>query len=131
MAIIEEAIRTMLTTGSTLSAAGVPDERVTHGYRLQESALPAVTFEVQAAMYGELPYIRTATVVFTVIDETTIGAGNLVATLKGRFVDGTYESIKISGIVVNDETLNPPAIGMGDEQEPAMATINTTIYWSL
>jgi len=130
MAIIEEAIRTMLTTGSTLSSAGVPDERVTHGYRLQESALPAVTFEVQAVMTAELSDTYSATAVFTVVAETTIDAGTLVSTVKSRLVAGTFNTIDIHAVIVNDETLNPPAIGMGDEQEPAMATINTTIYWS-
>ena len=43
---IEQAVRTMLTAGSTISL--VPDARVTHGYRLQDPALPAITFEVRS-----------------------------------------------------------------------------------
>ena len=42
---LESAARAMLTAGSTINL--VPDARITHGYRLQDTALPAITFELQ------------------------------------------------------------------------------------
>lgn len=130
MALIEESIRTMLITGSTLSSAGVPDSRVTHGYRLQETDLPAVTFEVTGTADADTGGINSSNVQFTIVASTTIAAGALVATVKSRFETGTYNSNSVDAIVVLDETVNPPAVGFGDEQEPATATVNTVIYWS-
>jgi hypothetical protein len=130
VALIEESIRTMLITGSTLSAAGVPDDRVTHGYRLQETDLPAVTFEVTGTADADTGGLNSSNVSFNIVASTTLAAGDLVATLKSRLVVGTFNSNNVDAIVILDETVNPPAVGFGDEQEPATATVNTVIYWS-
>ena len=132
MATIEEAVRAMLITGTTLSANGidVPDSRVTHGYRLQSTELPAVTYEVsnQAAadvsrgiMQGELAVSGIA--------ETSIDAATIGDAIEAALVAGTYSSIDIDSIVITSKTLAPPAVGLGDEQEPATVTVNATIHW--
>jgi hypothetical protein len=132
MATIEEAVRAMLITGTTLSAnpINVPDSRVTHGYRLQSTELPAVTYEVsnQAAadvsrgiMQGELAVSGIA--------ETSIDAATIGDAIEAALVAGTYSSIDIDSIVITSKTLAPPAVGLGDEQEPATVTVNATIHW--
>ena len=126
MASIEEAIRTMLTSGGTLSAAGVPDARVTHSYRLQSTVFPAVTYEVTDTTLASSSGLNVSA-----IAELTMDAVDLLPTIRDRLEDlDTYSTIAIVGVVVNNEATAPPSVGLGDEQEPATATIQALVYWS-
>ena len=42
---LESSVRDMLVAGTTISL--VPDARITLGFRLQDSVLPAITYEVR------------------------------------------------------------------------------------
>lgn len=130
MATIEEAVRTMLTTGTVLSTAGVPDARVTHGYRLQETALPSVTYSVESKSYADNagPFY-TATLTVNSIAVTSADALDIADAVKSTLVAGTYSTIKIDAVMVTDEALEPETIGIGDEQEPATARTTATIIW--
>lgn len=131
MASIEEAIRTMLTSGGTLSAAGVPDARVTHSYRLQSTVFPAVTYEVTDTTLASSSGLNVSTVNVSAIAELTMDAVDLLPTIRDRLEDlDTYSTIAIVGVVVTNEATAPPSVGLGDEQEPATATIQALVYWS-
>lgn len=133
MASIEGAIRAMLINGSTLAtgAYGVPDSRVTHGYRLQDSDLPAVTYSVDSTVSASLGEdIYQSTVTINAIASTSSGAIGTRALVINCLKSGTYDtSIKIDAIIVTDETVQPETVGIGDEQEPSVASVTATMYW--
>ena len=133
MPSIEGAIRAMLIKGSTLSTGtnGVPDSRVTHGYRLQDSALPAVTYSVDSTVSASLAEdIYQSTVTINAIASTSSGAIGTRALVISCLKSGTYDtSIKIDAIIVTDETVQPETVGIGDEQEPSVASVTANVYW--
>lgn len=130
MATIEQAVRTMLTYGNTLSAAGVPDSRVTHGYRLQETALPSVTFSIDGKVAADNagPFY-SANLTVNSVAVTSADALDIADAVKSTLVAGTYSTIKIDAVMVTDDALEPETIGIGDEQEPATARTTATIIW--
>ena len=130
MATIEQAIRTMLTKGTVLSAAGVPDARVTHGYRLQDSALPAVTFSVSSKEPAALAGASSGTLTISCIATTSASALAIAEALRSAVVPGTYDSLVVAAAFIVSEQLEPEVVGLGDEQEPAIATTTASIFWS-
>jgi hypothetical protein len=128
MASIETAIRAMLVNGTTLSTAGIPDARVFHGYRLQDTILPACTFEVQqtqVATIGSSP-LRQADVSVTIIASTTAAALGFLSALRTLCVAGTYDTIEMQAAVENGHAVEPGSVGEGDEAEPAQLTYTFT-----
>lgn len=122
----EELVKAMLNSKLTT----VTDARITHAYRLQDSDLPAITFEISEERPADLSGTNLAQLAITAIAETTKGAADLLATVisdVGTFTSGTY---KIHAVVFTSSTVNPPVAGMSDEQEPATAVANFDIYWS-
>jgi hypothetical protein len=132
MATIEQAVRSMLTAGTTLSANPVPvtDASVTHGYRLQDSALPAVTFTVDtredATVGGD---VQMSTVSVTSIAATSEDALAIAGKVRAALVPGTYSTIAIDAVIVTADGLQPEVVGFSDEQEPSQAVTQATIYW--
>ena len=123
MATIEEAIRTMLTTGTTLSAAGVADAAVTHGFRLQSSSLPAVTFEAQQPETLTISDdLKRVSVEIRAIATTTKAANDLAAPIKTVCVDGTYDSIVFAAVQWLNSSIEPAVVAEGDEQQPAQCS---------
>lgn len=132
MASIESAIRAMLIRSTLLSASSpvdVPDARVTHGYRLQSTVLPAVTFEVAQTTPATIGVIRESELTITCICDTTLDASALVDYVETILDPGTYDTVDIHSIVVRSKTVAAPTAGLGDEQEPATATINALVHW--
>ena len=132
MATIEQAVRTMLTNGTTLSAlpVSVPDARVTHGYRLQDSPLPAVTYTVEtredATVGGET---QVSNISVTSIADTSEDALAIAEKVRTALVAGTYSTIIIDAVIVTADGLQPEVVGISDEQEPSQAVTQATIYW--
>ena len=132
MATFEQAVRTMLTTGTTLSASPVPvpDSRVTHGYRLQTTALPAVTYSVDSEAEAELgAQIMQAQVTVNSIAATSAEALSLAEKVRTALAKGTYDGLVFCAVMITNEMLEPETVGLGDEQEPATAMTVATIYW--
>ena len=133
MATIEQAVRSMLISGTTLSAGSpsVPDARVTHGYRLQDSALPAVTYSVDtredASVSGG---IQQSQITVTAIADTSEDALAIAENVRTALAAGTYNTIAIQVVIITNQSLQPEVFGISDEQEPAQAVTNATIYWS-
>ena len=130
MATIETAIRAMLT--SHMGNATVADARITHGYRLQNSVLPAVTFVVDSTTSVTVDcLLNQSTVTVTGVAVTTLAANNLGADIIAGFAEGTYDTIEIYAPVRNSTTLDAPEVGDGDEQTPATITLTFDVYWSV
>ena len=132
MPSIEGAIRAMLINGTTLSTNpnGVPDARVTHGYRLQDSALPAVTYSVDSTVNASLGAdIYESTFTVNAVAETSLGAVGTRDKVISTFKTGIFDSINLDAFVVTNETVQPEVVGIGDEQEPSVASVTATVYW--
>jgi len=126
---IEQAVRTMLTTGSTISL--VADARVTHGYRLQDSALPAITYEVRSvetATCGASP-TRVADVEVRCISELATEALAIAAQVRAASVAGTYSTIVFDAVLYQNHVLEAALPGEGDEATPSEAVCTMTIYY--
>jgi tRNA A37 threonylcarbamoyladenosine dehydratase len=103
---------------------------VTHGYRLQDSILPAVTYTVDtredASVGGET---QISQVTVTSIAETSEDALAVAAKVRTALVRGTYNSIEFDAVMVTADGLQPEVVGLSDEQEPSQAVTQATIYW--
>ena len=129
---IEESVRAMLINGSTIanSPVPVPDSRVTHGYRPQDSALPAVTYSVESSEPADVAGTwNIARVTVVGIANTSADALSLAAKIRAAFIDGAFGTLTLAGATVLDVALRPETVGLGDEQEPAQAVVTGTIYW--
>lgn len=123
---IEQAVRTMLTTNIATPA----DANITHGYRPQDSTLPAITYSVDSTEQVDLGggvYMSAATI--TAVDTTTLSVAGLQATVKSACMAGTY-SLYFRAVIVTGQSILPETVGLGDEQEPAQGTTNILIFWS-
>lgn len=130
---LEAAIRSMLTAGSTLSL--VPDARVTHGYRLQDSALPAVTFEVGAVETvspgsSQTARIKRADVTVSCVAVEAVDALAIAAQVATASVPGTYSGVAFSAVLYGGHYAEAATTGDGDEAEPAIATCSMQIYYT-
>ena len=131
MASIETAVRDMLITGTTLSTAGIPDTRVTHGYRLQDTVLPACTFEVdrdEIITIGSNP-LRTATVEVRIIADTTNDALGFITPLRNKCVPGTYDTLVFDAVIDRGHAIEGNTVGDGDESNPAELTYTFEIIY--
>lgn len=135
---VEAAIRDMLITGTTLSgsAVPVPDERVTHGFRLQSTVLPAVTYEVQSVEPGSVDSIgpnssgtRIAQVEVRCIATEAADALVIAEAVRARSVAGPYAGYDLDAIMYQGHRVEPGDPGEGDETQPAEAVCTLTIYY--
>lgn len=126
MASIEQAIRTMLT--SRISS-GVSDDQITHAYRLQDSPLPALTFEITGQKAVSTGGLKSGNLAINCIASFTIDAAALSDTVKAAVLKGTYSGVVVREFVLEELTVVPPISGMSDEQEPAVATLTYTVFW--
>lgn len=135
---IEAALRAMLTSGGTLSggANGVPDERVTHGFRLQSTALPAVTFEVSSVEPGSIGSTqassagtRVAEVEVRCIAQEAIDAVDVCTKVRTVSVPGTFATFTLDAVIYRGHRVEAQASGEGDEAQPAEAVCDLQIYY--
>jgi len=129
MATIESAVRVMLQ-GSPLNS--IPNSRITHGFRLQSSSLPAVTFEVNrdeilSIGSGEL---HSAEVEIRVIAATSAAALAFASNVRQCCVAGTYDGIVFQSVVWGGRQLDQDTVGEGDESEPAELVCFVTITYT-
>ena len=132
MATIESAIRAMLINGNTLSSAGIPDSRVAHGYRLQDSLLPACTFEVEQEermSIGATPLLRTRAEIRIVADRTNDALG-FRDELQTLCVAGTYDTYVFQAVEWIGHTIDPASAGDGDENQPAELACTIEIHYT-
>ena len=132
MATIESAVRAMLLTGSTLANAGIPDARVAHGYRLQDSVLPACTFEVEPEermTIGANPLLRTRVEIRVVADRTN-DALEFRDELQTLCVAGTYDTYVFQAVEWQGHTIDPANTADGDENQPAELACSIEIHYT-
>lgn len=128
---IEQDVRTMLSSWTALTSA-IPAVRMSHGYRLQDGSLPALTYElpnVTQESIGGSPTIRLATVEITIIAATTKAALDIVPYVRAACREGTYGITDFDAVIWRGYTTSASTVGEGDEQEPAEVTANIDIYY--
>lgn len=126
---LESAARAMLTAGTTISL--VPDARITHAYRLQDTLLPAVTFELQQTevlSIGGTP-LRSAQLEVAAIADTTLDALAIGVQIRSACVAGTFDGIVFQAVHEIGFSVQPAVVGDGDEAEPAVYTLNFLIAY--
>jgi hypothetical protein len=129
MASIETCVRAMLTSATSLNA--LPDARIMHGFRLQDTILPAITFEVAQDEYmaiGSTP-LKMASVELRVIASTTTSALSYESAVKSAVRTGTFDTIVVSAVDFVGRYVEPPVVADGDETEPAQLVCNFTVYY--
>jgi hypothetical protein len=126
---IEQAVRSMLTAGSTINL--VADAQVTHGYRLQDSVLPAITYEVRSVEVGSCGSspTRIADVEVRCIAELATDALAIAKQVRTASVAGTYSTITFDAVLYQNHVLEPAQPGEGDEAAPSEAVCTMTIYY--
>ena len=120
----------MLTAGSTISL--VPDARITLGYRLQDSALPAITYDCETTeltTIGATPD-RRAVVNVRAIAVQSLDAIAISEQIRSACKAGTYSSIVFSAVVEIGRQLDDAVVGDGDEAQPAEHTNSCLLYTS-
>lgn len=135
---IEAAVRAMLTAGTTLSGGSVPvpDERVTHGFRLQSTVLPAVTFEVSSVEPASIAStgstsagIRSCEVEVRSIAVEAVDAVAVAERVRQASVPGSFGGYTLDAVLYQGHRIEPQASGEGDESQPAEAVSTITIYY--
>lgn len=130
---LEAAIRTMITNGATVSL--VPDARVTHGYRLQDSALPAITYEVGSvetisAGSSQTGRMKRADVTVNAIALEAVDALAIAAQVALACVPGTYSGVVFSAVIYGGHYAEAATAADGDEAEPAIAVSQMQIFYT-
>ena len=123
---IQASVRTML-----IVMVAVADANITHGYRLQDTTLPAITYECtqeEVQSIGSSPLLM-ASVTIRIIAVTTQGALDLIPYVKAVCVTGLFSGLTFESVQWNGYTVEPAAAGDGDEQMPAEVACEIDIYY--
>ena len=128
MASLEQAVRHMLTTASSLNS--LDNLAITHGYRLFGQTLPAVTFELEQTVDESLAQeVRSVVVRASYIAATTKDAADALSNLRDALAPGTHEGIAFSAVVQGGHTIEETVATDGDEQSPAILNYTCTLYY--
>ena len=128
---IEQDIRTMLVAYAGLTSA-IPAARISHGYRLQDGVLPALTDEISSLSQESIgggASVRLATVELNIVAETTKAALDILPALRIACGAGTYGITVFDAVIWKQHVTSPASVGEGDEQEPAEVTATIDIYY--
>ena len=128
---IEQDVRTMLAAGGALTAI-VPAARISHGYRLQDGVLPAITFELSANAPESIfaaTILHRCTVEVTIVAATTKQALDALPALKSACSAGTYGITVFDAVIWQGYSTASAVVGEGDEQQPAEVTATIDIYY--
>jgi len=122
---IEAAVRAMLMAHAPLDIYPI-----THGYRLQDSILPAVTFEVVNHERSATKDHFLASVEVTTIAVETASALAIADDVRAACVAGTFLiGFDFNAVLFQGRTVTPPTVGEGDEQQPAECITRIDIYY--
>ena len=128
MASVEQAVRTMLTSATSLN--GLDNGAITHGYRLFGQTLPALTFELEATADATLDGAsRSVNVVASYIAATTLAAAAELDNVRDAFAAGTHDGIVFTAVVAGGHTIEETVATDGDEQSPAGLNYTCTLYY--
>lgn len=126
---LESAAREMLTSSSAITL--VTDPKITHGFRLQETTLPAITFELQETQLRTLGTnpLRSAVMQISCVADSTLDAIAIGNQVRSAARSGTFDAIQFHAVVEQGFAVEPPTVADGDEAQPATYTLTFTLTY--
>jgi hypothetical protein len=121
---LEAAVRNMLDGTAQLAA-----HPISHGYRPQLTALPAITYEITSNERSATKDHWQAVVDVRVIAVTTEDALDIAAYVPSACDTGTYNGLEFTAVMFDGYTVDAPSVGEGDEQQPAEVSNTITIHY--
>ncbi len=116
---------------SDLPDGTVPDASITYGTRNQYGTLPAITYQItnhETLTVGATP-LRKATVEINSITNEAQATQELSEAVKAVLTEDTYDSLEFQAVVNQNNILQEPDIGNGEEATPYIATTIIDIYY--
>ena len=125
---LPQAIKTML---NTLDNTLIADANITYGTRNQYGTLPAITYQInsiETLTVGASP-IRKASVEINSITKEAQTTQELSEAVRGVLTPAEYNDITFTAVVNQNNILQEPDSGNGEEATPYIATTTIDIYY--
>ena len=125
---LPQAIKTMLNGMSNVT---IPDDNITYGTRNQYGTLPAITFQInsiETLTVGASP-IRKASVEINSITKEAQTTQELSEAVRAVLTPAEYNEITFAAVVNQNNVLQEPDSGNGEEATPYIATTTIDIYY--
>lgn len=126
---LPQAIKTML---NTINNALVPDDNITYGTRNQYGTLPAITYQIlsiDTLTVGSTGVLRKASVEINSITKEAQTTQELSEAVRAVLEPAEYNDITFTAVVNQNNVLQEPDSGNGEEATPYIATTTIDIYY--
>lgn len=126
---LPQAIKTML---NTLDGAVIPDDNITYGTRNQYGTLPAITYQIlsiDTLTVGSTGVLRKAVVEINSITKEAQTTQELSEAVRAVLTPAEYNEITFDAVVNQNNVLQEPDSGNGEEATPYIATTTIDIYY--
>ena len=124
-----QAIKTML---NTINNAIVADANITYGTRNQYGTLPAITYQIlsiDTLTVGATDVLRKSSVEINSITKEAQTTQELSEAVRAVLTTGQYNDITFTAVVNQNNVLQEPDSGNGEEATPYIATTTIDIYY--
>lgn len=125
---LPQAIKTML---NTINNTIIADDNITYGTRNQYGTLPAITYQIlsiDTLTIGSEP-LRKASVEINSITKEAQTTQELSEAVRGVLTPAEYNDITFTAVVNQNNVLQEPDSGNGEEATPYIATTTIDIYY--
>lgn len=125
---LPQAIKTML---NTINNTIIADDNITYGTRNQYGTLPAITYQIlsiETLTVGASP-IRKASVEINSITKEAQTTQELSEAVRAVLTPDEYNDITFTAVVNQNNVLQEPDSGNGEEATPYIATTTIDIYY--
>lgn len=125
---LPQAIKTML---NTMNNTTIADANITYGTRNQYGTLPAITYQIlsiDTLTVGSSP-IRKASVEINSITKEAQTTQELSEAVRAVLEPAEYNDITFTAVVNQNNVLQEPDSGNGEEATPYIATTTIDIYY--
>ena len=126
---LPQAIKTML---NTLNNTLIADDNITYGTRNQYGTLPAITYQInsiETLTVGATGVLRKANVEINSITTEAQKTQELSEAVRGVLTPAEYNDITFTAVVNQNNILQEPDSGNGEEATPYIATTTIDIYY--
>ena len=126
---LPQAIKTML---NTLDGTVIPDDNITYGTRNQYGTLPAITYQIlsiDTLTVGSTGVLRKAVVEINSITKEAQTTQELSEAVRAVLTPAEYNEITFDAVVNQNNVLQEPDSGNGEEATPYIATTTIDIYY--
>lgn len=125
---LPQAIKTMLH-----GVSGISNDQITYGQRNQQAGLPAVTYLITSnnilTIGTPADALKSCVVEIRAYATIAEDAQTYAESAVGQLATGTYNAIEFEGLTYEPPILQEPTGGEGEESEPFVCLVTTTIYY--